>query len=278
MAILTTPRGSEKVKIEGLVVSDQAPSVPVGRGWFLEEILSWLKGSKINKAGDTMTGTLVVQCNEPAGAGQLQVKGVSANTGIEVGRTDGVASLSYIDFHTGATATDYDSRLLASGGGATYGLGDLNIKAGRLLFNSMQIAPFRGALVYRTTSQSIPSATDTAMSWQAEIYNVGNWWTSESPTRLTVPSGVSRVRLTANLEWQASFPDLSMFCILKNGTTFYGYPVSRSTGSSGGGQNISTPVVSVSPGNYFEMIVYHGNASAQNTNITPTWFAIEAVE
>lgn len=49
---------------------------------------------------------------------------------IELGRQDGVAQGSaYIDFHTSATAVDYNVRLLASGTTGTLGSGDLAINA-----------------------------------------------------------------------------------------------------------------------------------------------------
>jgi hypothetical protein len=56
----------------------------------------------VSKSGDTMTGPLVIA---PAGT-----------AAIEIGRVDGVESTPYIDFHSGAIATDYDARIQASGG------------------------------------------------------------------------------------------------------------------------------------------------------------------
>lgn len=51
------------------------------------------------------------------------------NTGdMEIGRTD-VASSTNIDFHTSGTASDYDARIIASGGSATAGQGVLNYMA-----------------------------------------------------------------------------------------------------------------------------------------------------
>ncbi|SOC90135.1 Phage tail repeat like [Rhizobium sp. AN5] len=45
---------------------------------------------------------------------------------IEIGRTDGTASTPVLDFHSGATATDYDARIIASGGSGTAGGGSLS--------------------------------------------------------------------------------------------------------------------------------------------------------
>lgn len=38
------------------------------------------------------------------------------NTGIEIGRVDGIASLAYYDFHTSATPVDYDARMIVQTG------------------------------------------------------------------------------------------------------------------------------------------------------------------
>lgn len=51
----------------------------------------------------------------------------SAN--IELGRVDGVASTPFIDFHAGATAVDYDSRIVAFGGTGAAGGGTLRYTA-----------------------------------------------------------------------------------------------------------------------------------------------------
>lgn len=71
--------------------------------------------TKLDKSGGTLTGSLLLQ---PAG-----------NAIIEMGRQDGVASAPYIDFHSGATATDFDSRIIATGGNGSNGGGTLQIQA-----------------------------------------------------------------------------------------------------------------------------------------------------
>lgn len=55
--------------------------------------------------------------------------GGTTNAGLEHGSTTG-ASTPYIDFHSGATATDYDSRIIASGGTGSAGLGLLTLSSG----------------------------------------------------------------------------------------------------------------------------------------------------
>lgn len=58
--------------------------------------------------------------NGGSGAAGLSITG-PGNCNIELGRIDNVASTPFIDFHSGATSVDYDSRLIASGGGTIAG-------------------------------------------------------------------------------------------------------------------------------------------------------------
>lgn len=75
--------------------------------------------SKLPLTGGTLTGELRIQSNTPT------------NSALEIGRIDGVASTPLIDFHSGSTATDYDSRIIASGGDGASGGGELTYHAAR---------------------------------------------------------------------------------------------------------------------------------------------------
>lgn len=60
----------------------------------------------------------------------------SSATAIEMGSTS-VAGNTFIDFHTSGAPTDYDVRLLATGGDtANAGAGILNVTANTTIFNS----------------------------------------------------------------------------------------------------------------------------------------------
>jgi hypothetical protein len=81
--------------------------------------------TKVSKSGDKMTGPLIIA---PAGT-----------AAIEIGRVDGVASNPFIDFHSGAIAVDYDSRIVASGGTGVAGGGTLNLIAANVITNGYKI-------------------------------------------------------------------------------------------------------------------------------------------
>ena len=79
----------------------------------------------------TMTAPLTIQSS---GGVPLFLFQNDLNGNLEIGRIDGNASTPYIDFHSGATAVDYDTRIIASGGTGTTGQGTLTI-AGNLIQN-----------------------------------------------------------------------------------------------------------------------------------------------
>ena len=91
--------------------------------------------------GVTNTGNLLVN-----GAITGQVSGVTviamsndANGSIELGKTNGTGTTPFIDFHAGATATDYDVRLIASGGTGVVGVGTLQMQGGRFNLSTANV-------------------------------------------------------------------------------------------------------------------------------------------
>jgi hypothetical protein len=74
-----------------------------------------------------------------AGGSTLRLNG-TGNNGIEIGRTDGVASTAHIDFHSGTDGTnDYDVRMVATGGNTSDGQGTLNVIAAALQVNGTPV-------------------------------------------------------------------------------------------------------------------------------------------
>jgi putative cofactor-binding repeat protein len=158
---------------------------------------------------------------------------------------------------------------------------------------------YRGAAVYRTSNQSIPNATLTAISW-SEAPTASNSetnvsgqsiWASGNPTRLTVPAGVKKIRLRGALQWAVpgGATDLG-FTFRKNGSDYaYDGRPAISGGSASGGLQlaINSPAITVTEGDYFEMMAIQSsggnlNALYQDT-ASPgggrqTWAEMEIVE
>ena len=145
---------------------------------------------------------------------------------------------------------------------------------------SRTLLPFKGVLLRRSTNYVIPSSgAYTAIPWEAASYDTDSFWDGGTPNRLTVPAGVTRVRLMANLEWQTS-PTNQLIEIRKNGTSVLGggsFIVRGDGGYSNQMRNITSAVMAVTPGDYFELMVYVGS-SAEVKNLDRTWICLEVVE
>ena len=139
---------------------------------------------------------------------------------------------------------------------------------------------FRGALVHINAPQVISNITLTAVNWDLEVYDTDSIHESITyPSRLTVPAGVTFVKLVGNIYWADNSTGFRYFVIYKNGDLFNGSPILRcpATGTSEG--NICSPVVAVTGGNYFTLVVYQSSGGNLNVvNYQGTWFAMEIIQ
>ena len=71
-------------------------------------------------------------------------------------------------------------------------------------------------LVSKDANQSIPTNTWTAVTFQTQNYDDFGMWSSANSTRLTVPYGVSRVRLTANIAFESNSSGYRYVAIERN--------------------------------------------------------------
>jgi hypothetical protein len=139
-------------------------------------------------------------------------------------------------------------------------------------------ASFNGALVRSSVTQAISSgASPVTLSWDTEEYDTGGFHDGGNPSRLTVPSGVSKVRLTANVV-QPSSAGILTTEIRKNGAVVHGLPGYVSDTAGQDFANLKSAVVDVVAGDYFEFIVSTTDAATLNILANEsTWFAIEAI-
>ena len=121
----------------------------------------------LKNASNTFTGA--TQTIDPVGAGaSLKLIG-DGNSGIDVGRTDNVASTPFIDFHSGTDGTnDYDARIQCTGGNTSDGQGTVNIIAAALQINGVEVP----------TSSSPAFASGTRMLFQQTSAPTG--WTKDT--------------------------------------------------------------------------------------------------
>ena len=109
-----------------------------------------------------------------------------------------------------------------------------------------------------------------AYSWSALDHDDGGWWSVGDPTRLTVPAGGTKVMVSASMFLSGG----GSISIIKNGDSTA--PLCKD-GTGGIFQNITTGIITVTAGDYFE--VYMDGAATSTTNNTPiTWFSIVEIE
>lgn len=201
-----------------------------------------------------------------AGAGQVDVT-VTAAASLDVKDegTSVVAATSALNF-TGAGVTVTD------GGG-----GQANVSVPGLATTS-----FRGALVHLAANQTIPDATETVLSYPTEVYDTDNWHDGVNPQRLTVPAGITRVRLSVGVQFSLNSTGYRTVALKKNGSGLIpGTGGSRANALTGLGTAITltSAVLEVTAGDYFEVFVLQNSGVPLDVTslASLTWFAIEEV-
>jgi hypothetical protein len=168
-------------------------------------------------ANNVFTG--VNSFNNSTGVGT----GFAGSTGLEIGYTGGLATTPFIDFHSGATAIDFDSRIIASGGNGTNGQGTLTYTAASNIFTgtvqsfnfvstipTVSGAPFTVASTTKVTNLNadLLDGYDTSLSATASTVavrdtagaiNARHLWTGGYRTTNTAGSFVSQWTRIATL-------------------------------------------------------------------------------
>lgn len=148
---------------------------------------------------------------------------------------------------------------------------------------------FRGAFVKYTVDPVLASATAQIIAWDAEEYDTdGIHDNLTNNSRLTVPAGVTRVVLKAQIIMlDYTVTGGRRIQLRKNGSLNFsgrGYVGARGVAggeSIGNGLSFVTPVLNVVPGQYFELDAYQNsgiNIALSDANGDSCWFAMEIIE
>jgi hypothetical protein len=141
-----------------------------------------------------------------------------------------------------------------------------------------------GTLAYINSNQTITTAGWHTIVFNNEHYDrIAGHNNTTNPTRMTVPTGVSFVRLSGWVQFSTNSTGRRLLQILKNGTAVWSGYVrldQRACSSGPTGMYIQTPIVAVSAGNYFELEAYQdsgGSLTLLGTN-DGSWFQMEVIE
>lgn len=126
---------------------------------------------------------------------------------------------------------------------------------------------FSGCKLTRSSAQSIPDGTLTAILFDTETFDVGGYHsTSTNTSRVTIPSGkAGYYLLTAATYWDASSSGYRRIRYGVNGsstTALDTYCPGFSTANSG----MATTIVNLAVGDYVEMYVSQTSGGSLNTN------------
>lgn len=167
--------------------------------------------------------------------------------------------------------------------GATGGdQGADTINASGLFVDSVPVITSRAALVRNSTAQAIADSTITVLDWDTEDYDDDGIHESvTNPSRLTVPTGVTRVRLTAYIDFAANSTGRRLVQIRKNGTATVGsgIPTFNFDATSAGIttiQVVSAPIV-VAATDFFEIDVFQNSGVSIDVRVG-SWFGMEIIE
>lgn len=132
---------------------------------------------------------------------------------------------------------------------------------------------FRGAITKFTSAFSKPIGSSN-IDWDATEYDTDSFWDIAQPARLTIPAGVTRVRLTAGMHDASSVTGQMIVSVLLNDTDFY----SRNEIDTSGGDSasVATPVIDVVEGDYFTLNSFVTNARTLDAN-TSNYLSVEVV-
>lgn len=136
-----------------------------------------------------------------------------------------------------------------------------------------------GALLQLSSNVTIPHNKYTTINFDTVIYNNSEFWDTTNTSRLVIPKGVSKVKVSANTLWVSNATGQRMLRILKNGTYSLGLPYTRDVAISTSPSNVTSAIIPVKEGDYFELEVFQDSGNSLDLRTDPyTWFSIEATE
>ena len=145
----------------------------------------------------------------------------------------------------------------------------------QLITSRVNSRAFRGALLELTSPESLPGGSTVTVNWDAAVYDTDNFWNISNPDRLTIPAGISKVRLVGGMTDTSSVTGQLIASVRRNGTSII--VISEIDTAGGDGVNVSSAVVEVVEGDYFALFAFVSTTRTVDVS-EATFLSIEAVE
>ncbi len=160
--------------------------------------------------------------------------------------------------------------------------GDTNlIRASDWNANHAIESDLRGCFVHSSTIQSIPNAVLTPLNFDTEIYDTDSIHSTSTPSRMTIPAGVTKTRFNGAVQITANSSGNRYIQLYRNGSAVIPAVQSFLAGAITHSRlNLVSPVILCTSADYYELCVYQDCGSSLNTindGILMPWFAMEIV-
>lgn len=157
---------------------------------------------------------------------------------------------------------------------------ELNVLPGAVLF--------RGALAFSTTSLTLSTVTETLIPFNSEAFDTDSIHDTVSNTgRLTVPAGVTKIRLKGSVTWQLNNTGYRQLRIFKNGVAANvddnrgSYIPTILLGAGGAtiplGMEIFTGVIECVATDFFTLHAEHNRSGNLDLLAAQSWFEMEII-
>lgn len=131
-------------------------------------------------------------------------------------------------------------------------------------------ASANGAVLGLTAAsvQSIADAADATVTWDLFYFDDLAFWDPVAPTRLTIPAGVTRVRLSAGIRWTPNATGNRKVRIRGNPAGVYEanaiWAADERDSGADGDCTLNTGILIVAAGDYFEVVVTQNSGAPLN--------------
>lgn len=157
---------------------------------------------------------------------------------------------------------------------------DLDNKVGKdELEDLLPDAEFKGVLLALENNISTTSHEWKTVNWDKAEYNFTGFWNKDNPSRIVIPFGVKKVKLSAGSLWVSNSEGSRRIRMKKNDqyTSGLSYIGQRASGTSPVGGTSS--VIEVREGDYITLEVYQSSEEDIDLRTDPyTYFSLEVVE
>lgn len=132
--------------------------------------------------------------------------------------------------------------------------------------------PIPAALLVKTATQSLATATESVITWQSATYDQ---FSLKSGDTLTIPSWATHARLSVGCDFSSGTVSQRYLGIRRNGSIIYGervWPVASNTTQP---VFLSTPIIPVTSGDVFVAVAWQASGAALSLGTANTYFQLE---